>query len=173
MLTDLVQIKRLGGKKEAENKRFSTYLLRYHRRDRRLLQVAEEVESQIDCTSCANCCREGEAGISNRDIEKLAKFIGVSREEFRQHYTMRASDNELILKRTDEEGCVFLKDNRCSVYEARPKACKLYPHLADGDGSVASRMFYVKDRVPWCPIVFNWFEAVKREVEYPPRKGKR
>ena len=50
---------------------------------------------------------------------------------------MRADDNELILKRTDETGCVFLKDNLCTVYEARPKSCANYPHLVRGDGSIA------------------------------------
>lgn len=26
-----------------------------------------------------------------------------------------------------EHSCIFLKDRRCSVYEARPRACRLYP----------------------------------------------
>ena len=170
MLTDLVQIERLGKKKWQENLRFRTYLARYARRNRNLLRLAEQVHEQIDCRTCANCCREGEAGISNRDIDRLAKFIGVTTKEFREQYTMRAKDNELILKRDSKTGCVFLKDNLCSVYEARPKACANYPHLVDGDGSIASRMWYLVDRVEFCPIMYNWIEAAKQELSYPKKK---
>src|SRR5579883_1063368 len=102
MLTDLVQIKRLGDKKEPENKRFRAYLKRHHQRNPRLRRIAEEIETQMDCTSCANCCREGEAGVTNHDIDRLAKFIGVSRQEFRERFTMRASDNERSEEHTSE-----------------------------------------------------------------------
>lgn len=29
-----------------------------------------------------------------------------------------------------DDSCVFLKDGRCSVYEARPRVCRLYPFTA-------------------------------------------
>ena len=163
MLTDLVQIERLGRQKKTENARLRVYLKRHDFSERRLRRLAEEIESQIDCTQCANCCREGEAGVSAREIEKLAKFVGVSREEFREQFTMLAGDGELILKRTEKAGCVFLKDNLCTVYEARPKSCSQYPHLVRGDGSIASRMWLMPERAIYCPIVYNWMEAVKKQ----------
>src|SRR5271167_3992861 len=111
MLTDLVQIRRLGQQKRNENSRFRAYLRNHRHSDRRLRRFGEEIQAQIDCTKCANCCRVTETGISQRDIEKLSKFLGVSRDEFLRDYSMRAPDNgELILKR-DANGCVFLKDN--------------------------------------------------------------
>ena len=165
MLTDLVQIDRLGRQKKTENARFRVYLKSHDYSDRRLRRLAEEIESQIDCTQCANCCRVAEAGVKDRDIEKLAKFIGVSREEFLRDYTDRNESNELILKRT-ESGCVFLKDNLCSVYEARPRSCMNFPNLVRGDGSIASRMWQMVDRATYCPIVYNWMEAVKQEMGF-------
>jgi len=165
MLTDLVQIDRLGRQKKPENARFRVYLKRHDYSDRRLRRLAEEIESQIDCTQCANCCRVAEAGVKDRDIEKLAKFIGVSREEFLRDYTGRNESNELILKRT-ESGCVFLEDNLCSVYEARPRSCVNFPNLVRGDGSIASRMWQLVDRATYCPIVYNWMETVKQEMGF-------
>ena len=166
MITDLVQIRRLGGQKEKENVRFRAYLRRHNHSERSLRKLAEGIEEQIDCTQCANCCREGEAGVTQRDIEKLAKFIGVSHEEFRNQFTMQAEDGELILKRTAGVGCVFLKDNLCTVYDARPRSCVGYPHLARGDGSLDSRMWLMPERAPYCPIVYNWLEAVKEEMGF-------
>jgi Fe-S-cluster containining protein len=167
VITDLVQIQRLGEQKEKENKRFRLFLKRRNPSDRHLRHLAESIQDQIDCTKCANCCREGEAGVTPRDIEKLSKFIGVTREEFREQFTMRASDNELILKRSEGTGCVFLKDNLCTVYEARPRSCADYPHLVRGEGSLTSRMWLMPERAPWCPIVYNWLEAVKDELGFP------
>jgi uncharacterized protein len=166
MLTDLVQIEHLGRQKKTENARFRAYLRRHDYSDRRLRRLGEEIESQIDCTQCANCCRVAEAGVKDRDIEKLAKFIGVSRAEFLRDYTQRNDANELILKRTTETGCVFLEGKLCSVYEARPRSCANFPHLIRGEGSVDSRMWRIVDRAVFCPIVYNWIETLKEEMGF-------
>jgi uncharacterized protein len=166
MLTDLVQIEHLGRQKKTENARFRAFLRRHDYSDRRLRRLGEEIESQIDCTQCANCCRVAEAGVKDRDIEKLAKFIGVSRAEFLRDYTQRNDANELILKRTTETGCVFLEGKLCSVYEARPRSCANFPHLIRGEGSVDSRMWRIVDRAVFCPIVYNWIETLKEEMGF-------
>ena len=165
MLTDLVQIKRLEHQQRNENLRFRAYLKHHRHSDRRLRRFGEEIEAQIDCRQCANCCRVPEVGITERDIEKLAKFIGVTRHEFLRDYTQRDEKDALILKRT-EEGCVFLQDNLCTVYEARPQNCANFPHLVRGSGSIASRMWQLVDRTGYCPIVYNWMEAVKRDIGF-------
>ncbi len=51
-------------------------------------------------------------------------------------------DNELILKR-DANGCVFLKDNLCSVYEGRPTIAEL---SEPGSGRRLHRQPDVADR---------------------------
>lgn len=165
MITDLVQIRRLGYQKRTENFKFRSYLKNHRHSDRRLQNFAAEIQAQIDCTKCANCCRVTETGITERDIEKLAKFLGMTVEEFFRDYTERASDNELILKRNDG-ACVFLKDNLCTVYEARPQNCVKFPHLVRGNGSIASRMWQMVDRTEICPIVYNWMEKVKEDIGF-------
>ncbi len=165
MLTDLVQIRRLGQQKRNENSRFRAYLKNHRHSDRRLRRFGEEIEAQIDCTQCANCCRVSEVGITDRDIEKLAKFIGVTREEFLRDSTQRDEAGDLILKKT-EAGCVFLKDNLCTVYEARPQNCANFPHLVRGTGSIDSRMWQFVDRAEFCPIVYNWIEKVKEDIGF-------
>ncbi|HYL74823.1 MAG TPA: YkgJ family cysteine cluster protein [Bryobacteraceae bacterium] len=166
MITDLVQIRRLGYKKRSENARFRVFLKSHRHSDRRLQNMAEEIQSQIDCTQCANCCRVTETGIDARDIERLSKFLGMTRDEFLRDYTQRAADdNELILKR-NENGCVFLKDNLCTVYEARPQNCEKFPHLVRGNGSIDSRMWQFLHRAEYCPIVYNWMEKVKEDVGF-------
>jgi Fe-S-cluster containining protein len=165
MLTDLVQIRRLGHQKRNENFRFRAYLKNHRHSDRRLRRFGEDIEAQIDCTKCANCCRVSEVGITDRDVEKLAKFLGMTKDEFLRDSTQRDEAGDLILKKT-EAGCIFLKDNLCTIYEARPQNCANFPHLVRGSGSIASRMWQFVDRAEFCPIVYNWMEKVKEDIGF-------
>jgi uncharacterized protein len=165
MLTDLVHIKRLEVQHRSENARFRAYLKRHRHSDRRLRRFGEDIEAQIDCTACANCCRVTEVGITEKDIEKLAKFVGTSESEFVEQFTAVDDSGARILKR-NENGCVFLANNLCSVYEARPHNCANFPHVVRGTGSIASRMWEFLDRVGYCPIVYNWMEKVKDDIGF-------
>ena len=76
MITDLVQIKLLGEKKQGENERFRKYLKRHNFPDLKFRRVAEEIEEQIDCRACANCCKVAETDITKRDAARLAQVSG-------------------------------------------------------------------------------------------------
>src|SRR5690348_6222757 len=119
MVTDLVQIRRLGENKREENERFRKHLKRHNFVERRFRHIAQEVEDAIDCTACANCCREATARVTNRDVEKLARFLRVKPAQFVRDYCEENDEEGLILKRT-AAGCIFLDGNACTVYDARP-----------------------------------------------------
>lgn len=160
MLTDLIQIRRLGEKNRDENLRFRRWIKSHNFVERQFRRAAEQIQAQIDCRQCAECCRVAEVPLADRDVEHLARYLGLSRQDFLDQYTTLDEDKALILRRT-ESGCVFLDGNDCTVYEARPGNCERFPHLLRGSGSIQSRMWQFVDRATYCPIVFNWMEAVK------------
>jgi Fe-S-cluster containining protein len=164
MLTDLVQIRRLGEKHAAENRQLRVHLKRHAFAEKKLKRIAEQIEDQIDCTQCANCCRVATTKITDRDAERLSKFLGMRIADFLRDYTVRSDEEGLVLKRDDDSGCVFLSGNLCSVYEARPTTCENFPHLVKGAGSFVSRMWEMPDRATYCPIVYNAMEAFKDEL---------
>lgn len=168
MLTDLVQIRRLGEMKRDENSRLRLYLKRHNYVERRLKKIAEEIQDQIDCTVCANCCKVASVEPTDRDIEKLAKFLGISRERFLDEYTTTDEEGTRNLRRT-EAGCVFLDGFDCTVYEARPRTCEFFPHITKGEGPITTRMWELVDRATYCPIVYNSMEAFKVEVKFQRR----
>jgi hypothetical protein len=166
MITDLVQIRIQGEKKRPENERFRRFLKSRDHSDRIFRRIAEGVEDEIDCTSCANCCRVATAKLSERDIERLAWHLRVPVARFLSDYTSEDPEEGVILKRSDEQGCVFLDGTSCTVYEARPETCQRFPHIVRGNGSIASRMWQFIDRACYCPIVYNSLEAFKQEVRF-------
>lgn len=161
MLIDLVQIRRQGEKLRPENLRFRKWIKSHAFVERQFRRAAEEVHDAIDCRACAECCRVTEVPLAERDIEKLARFLGIPEKRLLEDYTALDEDGAIILRRTDEAGCVFLDGNDCTVYEARPGNCERFPHLLRGAGSIESRMWDFADRATYCPIVFNWLERVK------------
>jgi len=166
MITDLVQIKLLGEKKRPENERFRRHLKSHDHSDRILRRIAEDVEDQIDCTQCANCCRVATVKLSERDVERLARYLRISPAALVSQYTTESEEEGRILQRTDQTGCVFLDGNDCTVYDARPDTCQRFPHLVRGNGSIASRMWQFIDRACYCPIVYNGLEAFKEETGF-------
>jgi len=166
VITDLVQIRTLGEKKRDENFRFRRFMKSRDHSDRVLRRIAEGIEQQIDCTACANCCKTSTTEVSERDIDRLARHLRISREQFLADYTMLDEDGALSLRFTPEAGCVFLEGNLCSVYDARPDICQRYPHMVRGNGSIASRMWTFVDRAAVCPIVYNTLEAFKAEMRF-------
>jgi Fe-S-cluster containining protein len=167
VITDLVQIRMLGEKKADENLRFRKFMKSRDYSDRILRRLAEEIEDQIDCKQCANCCRMATTAVSERDIERLTKHFRISRERFLRDYTQPDPDeNTLNLKWEPGAGCVFLDGNLCSVYDARPDICQRYPHVVRGNGSIASRMWSFVDRASICPIVYNTLEKFKEELKF-------
>jgi len=169
VITDLVQIQRLGEKKQGENEAFRRYLKRHNFPELRFRRVAEEIENQIDCRACANCCKVAETDITERDAERLAKYLGIPLRRFIAEYTTTSAfeENETILRRR-ETGCIFLDGNDCTVYEARPHTCRDFPHLVRGKGSFESRMWQMVDRATYCPIVYNALEEFKKIVGFRP-----
>ena len=160
LITDLVQIKRLGDKKRDENSSFRRYLKSHVFVERQFRKAAQEVHDQIDCRTCGECCRVTEVELVERDIEKMARFLGLSEKAFLAKHTAQSEDGELILKR-GPGGCEFLSGNECTIYEGRPGNCEKFPHLLKGSASITARMWQFVDRATYCPIVYNWMEMAK------------
>jgi uncharacterized protein len=169
MITDLVQIRRLGEQKRGENEKFRRHIKSHNFVERRFRELAQEVEGQIDCLQCANCCRVATVRLTERDIEKLCKHLRLKRGQFMKQYTVESEDEGVILKRDEILGCVFLSGTECQIYEVRPAICEDFPHLIRGAGSLQSRMWEFIDRAVYCPIVYNALEAWKKETGFTPK----
>jgi Fe-S-cluster containining protein len=131
-----------------------------------LRRIAQDIEEQIDCTQCANCCKVATAVVTERDAGRLAHHLRIPLAQFLAEYTVEIQAEGRILRRSEETGCVFLEGTACTVYEARPDACQRFPHVVRGAGSIASRMWQFADRATYCPIVYNSLEAFKRELGF-------
>lgn len=76
------------------------------------------------CRSCSACCPHKFIQVNPYEVARLARLLGLTTTQFREFYTEK---NGAVLKRNDEDTCVFLSEGGCSVYPERPLSCRLYP----------------------------------------------
>jgi uncharacterized protein len=174
IIRELPRIARDSRQQEEENYRFRDYLklqlpMSNSELDGVVAQITHSVCAQIDCTTCANCCRTLQIVVDNRDIARLAKKRGMGRKEFTAQYVGLAEDGVQYFLSSP---CAFLgDDNRCTVYEDRPQACRDFPYL--DTPHFRSRSLSMVENTATCPIVFNVWERLKRQFRTPLRPARR
>ena len=170
MVTDLAEIFRLGTAKVKENLAFRRYLSARHYADKPFQILASEVQQHVDCTSCANCCRYSVVTVNRSELRRTAEYLGTTADEVARLYTVPDPDAPAsrILRNSGDE-CIFLDGNLCMIYEARPKTCRDFPHVAIGTHSLGSRPSSHGRWAALCPIIFNALESYKHLTGYHSR----
>jgi Fe-S-cluster containining protein len=84
---------------------------------------------RFKCTGCGKCCTgsPGYVYLSEKDISALAMHHNLAREEFLRKYTRYVDGQYALLEEPVTYDCVFLKNNQCTVYTARPIQCRTFP----------------------------------------------
>lgn len=84
---------------------------------------------RFKCTGCGKCCTgfPGYTWVSREEMETIAKELHITLEEFMKRYVRKVEDRYSLLEHPKTYSCVFLKDNKCQIYSARPRQCRTYP----------------------------------------------
>ncbi len=152
-------IKQLASGKGKENKRFfqSLRTIKGNELDAAFHQAHEEVFAHTNCLECANCCHGTGPLFLQKDIERLAKHFRIRPGQFVEKYLREDEEGDMVLKATP---CPFLAtDNRCTVYEVRPKACREFPHT--DRRNMGEILELTRKNIAVCPAVYEIVERIK------------
>lgn len=92
---------------------------------------ALQIQADFKCQGCGRCCCFFDPiSITSRDAERISQHLGITREQFLENFAKKtdASDSGLSLL---SQPCIFFREGTgCTVYEARPMICRMYPPIA-------------------------------------------
>lgn len=127
--------------------------------DEKFEVLHDEVFQNIDCLDCANCCKTTSPIFLQTDIDRLAKVLKMKSSVFIDSFLHRDEEGDYVLNTSP---CPFLDtDNKCLVYEERPKACREYPHTNRKKMHGILELTLKNTLV--CPAVFKIFQQIGKD----------
>jgi Fe-S-cluster containining protein len=115
---------------------------------------------KINCLDCANCCKTTSPIILPNDMDRMAKYLNISKSALIRQYIIMDEDGDFVLNTAP---CPFLADdNKCNIYDARPKACSEYPHTQQRKQNTILKISLENTAV--CPAVFRIFEYLEKTI---------
>ncbi len=118
-----------------------------------------EAFENIDCLTCANCCKNYSPRFKMPDIKRIAKRLRMKESDFILTYLKMDEDGDYVVQSSP---CPFLgDDNYCSIYEDRPRDCYRYPYT-DEDVLIKQPNLTVKNATI-CPAVYYVMEKLVDE----------
>src|SRR6187402_256379 len=157
---DIPRFNEVSKNKAPENKKFLQSLKKKNPRklDDVFHTLHDEVFEEIDCLTCANCCKTTSPIFYETDIDRVAKAVRMKPGDFIEKYLRVDEDKDYVLKSSP---CPFLdSDNYCKVYEDRPKACREYPHT--NRKKMVQIMELTHKNTMVCPAVLEIVERLKQ-----------
>lgn len=116
----------------------------------------EEAVAQIDCLSCAACCKNYSPRFKTPDIKRISKGLGMREGIFIDTYLRLDEEGDYVVKSAP---CPFLgSDNACSIYDMRPSDCQRFPYT-DEDVLLKRPNITLKNST-FCPITYLVLEKM-------------
>ena len=92
---------------------------------------ALQIQADFKCRRCGRCCCLSDPiAITIRDAERISGYLDITTEQFIERFAKRTNESDSGLSLLSQP-CVFFKDGTgCTVYQARPMICRMYPPIA-------------------------------------------
>ncbi len=115
------------------------------------------VWAETDCLACANCCKTMTPTFTNTDIKRISAHLNMTEDAFKKKWLKKDRAGDWINTR---QPCQFLnlRDNKCSIYEVRPKDCSGFPHHTRRH--MVDYMHVFKQNIEYCPATFRLVERM-------------
>jgi len=169
-----IDLKAFAIKVEAKKKGFRRFITKIENQPpKNLNELAIETDKQvwqeIDCTTCANCCKTMTPTFTPKDIKRAATFLHMTPAAFKAKWLIKEKKDTDWVNR--QQPCQFLdlSTNLCTIYEARPDDCAGFPHLAKL--KVKDYIHIHRQNITYCPATYRFIELLKEKLPgYPAKK---
>lgn len=126
-------------------------------------QLNTQVWAEVDCLSCANCCKTMTPTYTTADIKRISAHFGQTPKQFKDQWLkFDKKDGDWQNK---IQPCQFLnlKTNMCSIYEIRPLDCAGFPHLTKK--KMVEYIHVHKQNIDYCPATYKMVEKMQKSMD--------
>ena len=120
---------------------------------------------RFECQGSGKCCTShGEFGfvfLTLEDRKRFAKHLNITVGEFKKNYCNQTNGIWHLIEDVKNPDCMFLKEKRCSVYDARPNQCRTWPFWPD----VMNAKAWKSEVASFCPGVGKGKLWERAEIE--------
>jgi len=111
---------------------------------RQIIDIAEKLSRTITphtacARGCSECCHMA-TNISTYEAKMIGRFVGRDPKRLRREGKVVPALGDELRARYTGVPCPFLKDGRCSVYPARPLACRIHHTMRDDESDCRLRL---------------------------------
>ena len=114
-------------------------------------QFIKNQKIKFKCQGSSNCCvSRGSIGyvyLSIKDRKRLANYKKKSLTKFLEKFCKMQSNYIILKNKKNSKDCIFLKEKKCSVYNARPEQCRTWPFWPENMNAKS----WKKNVVDFCP----------------------
>jgi hypothetical protein len=163
MEIDLEKLPQIAKGKRKENNKFFKKLKKKppKKLDSIMQKLHEDEFSKTDCLDCANCCKTTGPLFTKKDIHRLSRLFKMKENQFIAKYLQLDEEKDYVLQTLP---CPFLGvDNKCLIYDQRPKACAEFPHTDRKNFHQITNL--TKKNIEVCPAAFRIVEAMKERIQ--------
>ena len=123
--------------------------------------IEAEVWAEVDCLSCANCCKKMTPTFTDRDLKRISAHFEQTPEEFKKKWLKKERNGDWT---NVLQPCQFLDltTNMCGIYEIRPADCAGFPHLSKRKWEEYAHVH--KQNIDYCPATFKMVEKMVLRV---------
>jgi Fe-S-cluster containining protein len=129
--------------------------------DKQVVEIDKTVWNDMNCMECANCCKTMTPTYKAADVKRISKHLGMSPQEFKDRWLKQERKTKDWVNKSVP--CQFLVDNKCSIYEVRPKDCSGFPHHTKKNFDLYNDMYI--QNLGSCPATFMLVERLQERIE--------
>ena len=131
--------------------------------DQLTVQVEKEAWREIDCLSCANCCKTMTPPYTAKDMKRIAAHLNMTVREMKDKWLYKERSSGDWMNRSNPCQFLDLNTNMCTIYEVRPQDCAGFPHFSKK--RMVDYMHVHKQNLEFCPATYRMVEKMMEKMK--------
>jgi Fe-S-cluster containining protein len=127
-----------------------------------LVTIDKQVWQEVDCLSCANCCKKMTPTFTEKDIKRIANHLEMTPVAFKDKWLQYDKKGAEWTNVKQHGQFLDLKTNMCNIYDVRPADCSGFPHFTKKQPVLYLHVH--QQNILYCPATYSMVEKMMERI---------